>query len=55
MTMKREPVDMSAKAIASRLAAVGQLHKLMLSFRTIRMDHAKPVNPPSVKPPAGER
>ncbi len=50
MTTKREPIDMSAKAISGRLEQVRALYKLMLSFREIRMDQAQPVNPPAVEP-----
>lgn len=55
MRKNREPIDMSAKAISGRLEQVRALYKLMLSFREIRMDQARPVDPPPVEPPADER
>ncbi len=37
MTSKRDPIDMSAPAIASRLEQVRALYKLMVSLGQIRV------------------
>jgi hypothetical protein len=41
-TTKREAIDMSATAIASRFEQVRALYKLMVSLRQIRVDSARP-------------
>lgn len=37
MTKAREPVDMTAEAVGSRLEQVGALYRLMASLRTARI------------------
>lgn len=50
-----EPLDISGRAITGRLATTGALYKLMLSFREIRMDQARPINPQPATPPSTKR
>lgn len=47
MRTKAEPVDMSEKAITTRLEIVRALYKLMVSFRDVRVDTSRPVEPPT--------